>query len=140
MTLASDPEHVIALLDRALREAKRVMDEVVADHAPGLRVSFLRVMDLMPADGIRLTDLAGRASMTKQAMGEFVATLEREGFVHVLPDPRDRRVRLVVPTARGVELQKASSAAIEALEREWRERVGPRRWATTRAVLAELGG
>ncbi|WP_248961306.1 MarR family transcriptional regulator [Sphaerisporangium perillae] len=111
----------------------------MADHAPGLRSSFLRVMNLIPADGIRLTDLATRASMTKQAMGEFVATLEQEGFVRVLADPHDRRVRLVTPTPRGIELQKASAAAIEELEREWRERVGPRRWATTCAVLAELG-
>ncbi|GAB1821116.1 MarR family winged helix-turn-helix transcriptional regulator [Herbidospora sp. RD11066] len=138
MTLASDPDHVLALIERVLRASKRAMEAAMAEHAPGLRGSFLRVMNLMPVDGIRLTDLARRASMTKQAMGEFVATLEQEGFVRVSADPNDRRVRIVAPTPRGVELQKACSAAIEDIEREWRERVGPRRWATARAVLAEL--
>ncbi len=138
MTSVNEPDHVLALLEGTMRASKRIMDAAMADRVPRLRSSYFRLMGFIPAEGIRLTELAARASMTKQALGEFVATLEEEGFVRSRPDPDDRRARLVAPTARGVELQQALAEAIERLEQEWRERVGPRRWATMRAVLVEI--
>jgi DNA-binding MarR family transcriptional regulator len=104
-----------------------------------LRPSQLRLLSLTPPAGLRLTDLAARAGMTKQALGEFVATLQGAGLVEVTPDERDRRVRLVRPTPAGRRLQGRIEAAIADTERHWRDQVGPARWATFREVLAELG-
>lgn len=39
-----------------------------------------------PPSGIRLTDLAGRAGMTKQAMAEPVAEIERRGYLQRTTD------------------------------------------------------
>jgi DNA-binding MarR family transcriptional regulator len=83
-----------------------------------------------------VTDLAARVGMTKQALGEFVATLEQAGLVEVAVDRRDRRVRLVRPTAAGRRLQRVVESAFAEIERDWRERVGAERWITFRRVLA----
>lgn len=48
-----------------------------------------------------MTDLAGRAAMTKQAMRELVVHLEERGYVAVEPHPEDGRAKLVTLTARG---------------------------------------
>jgi DNA-binding MarR family transcriptional regulator len=117
------------------------MDEEVRPRVAGLqlRPSQLRLLSLTPADGLRVTDLAARVGMTKQALGEFVATLQDAGLVEVTVDQRDRRVRLIRPTPAGQELQRVIESAIAEIERRWAAEVGPERWATFRAVLAEIG-
>jgi DNA-binding MarR family transcriptional regulator len=39
--------------------------------------------------------------VTPQAMGELVDHLERLGYVRRVPNRRDRRAKLIVPTAAG---------------------------------------
>jgi DNA-binding MarR family transcriptional regulator len=104
-----------------------------------LRPSHLRLLSLTPAAGMRVTDLAARVGMTKQALGEFVAALQQAGLVEVTVDARDRRVRLVRPTAAGRRLQRVLEAAIADTERHWRDQVGEARWAAFREVLTEIG-
>ena len=58
---------------------------------PELRGSHRRILQMIPPHGIRITDLALLAGMTKQALGEFVDWLERSGFVASGRDPADGR-------------------------------------------------
>src|ERR687898_799338 len=53
--------------------------------------------------GSRLTDLAERAGLTKQAVGEAVAELERKGYLKRVPDPQDGRAKIIKLTERGLE-------------------------------------
>ena len=128
---------------RAWRRAidERVGPTVLGELAPGaaLRRSHLRLLSLTPPAGLRVTDLAARAGMTKQALGEFVAALQAAGLVEVAVDDRDRRVRLVRPTPVGRRLQGVIEAAFAEIEQGWRERVGPERWAAFREALARIG-
>ena len=136
-----DPLRFAVLMDLAWRAFRRRMDEEVRPRvaSPQLRPSQLRLLSLTPADGMRVTDLAARVGMTKQALGEFVATLQDAGLVEVTVDQRDRRVRLVRPTPAGQKLQRVIESAIAGIERRWAAEVGPERWATFREVLAEIG-
>jgi len=52
--------------------------------------------------GSRLTDLAERSGLTKQAVGETVAHLEGLGYVERVPDPKDRRAKIIKLTPRGL--------------------------------------
>jgi DNA-binding MarR family transcriptional regulator len=74
--------------------------------------------------GSRLTDLAERAGLTKQAVGEAVAELERLGYVERVPDPRDRRAKIIKPTPRGIEVIMTGRRVFSEIEREWAEQVG----------------
>ena len=141
------PRHFAVLMDLAWRAFRREMEQRVGEYqrqrgpATGtqLRPSHMRLLSLTPAAGMRVTDLAARVGMTKQALGEFVASLQAAGLVEVATDARDRRVRLVRPTPAGRRLQGIIESAIDDTERHWRARIGEARWATFREVLAEIG-
>ena len=55
----------------------KLLEAGITDH----RDSWNNVMPHIPASGIRLTELAARANMTKQAMAELVAEIERRGYL-----------------------------------------------------------
>ena len=76
-------------------------------------------------EGSRLTDLAERAGMTKQAMGDLVTQCEAGGLVVREPDPHDARARRVRFTVTGLAWVKAYHAAVRQAEEEFRTEVGP---------------
>ena len=65
-------------------------------------------------DGIRVTDLAERAGITKQTAGALVDELERNGYVERTADPADARARLVALSGRGRELCGAETVGARA--------------------------
>ncbi len=92
---------------------------------PELRGSHRRILQMIPADGIRITDLARLAGMTKQSLGEFVGLAGAgRGFVASGRDPADGRVRLVTRTAQGDTAADTARQAIAAVERAWRQEIG----------------
>lgn len=74
--------------------------------------------------GSRLTDLAERAGMSKQAMGDLVDQCEAWDLVRREPDPRDARARLVQFTPTGLLWLQAFRDAVAQAEREFRAEVG----------------
>jgi MarR family transcriptional regulator, temperature-dependent positive regulator of motility len=92
----------------------------------------------LPPNGIRLADLAMRAGMTAQSMGEHVGDLERLGYVVRVPDPRDRRARLIKPTARGLSAMMFAREALRAIEAAWAGAVGAQRVTELRATLEDI--
>ena len=75
-------------------------------------------------EGSRLTDLAARAGMTKQAMGDLVTQCEAWGLVVREPDPADARARRVRFTATGLAWLQAFRDAVAQAEAEFRAEVG----------------
>jgi DNA-binding MarR family transcriptional regulator len=75
-------------------------------------------------EGSRLTELAERANMTKQAMGDLVTQCEAWGLVVRAPDPRDARARLVKFTETGLAWLRAFEDAVRQAEAEFRAEVG----------------
>jgi DNA-binding MarR family transcriptional regulator len=132
------PDHIFALLDRSLRTLRDDMQPRIDLDFQGLRSSQLRVVSLTPPDGLRVTELADHVGMTPQALGEFVKDLRTLGLLEVVADPADGRARIVRPTARGLEAASQWSDTIQAMEDEWRARLGQRRWDAMRRVLADV--
>lgn len=137
------PDHVFSALDLALRRLRddlgvELARPVAQTQLAGLRSSQLRLLSLVPADGMRVTDLAARVGMTKQALGEFASVLEAQGLLESTGDPADRRVRRLRPTARGREVAALSDRAIRVLEAGWRERIGAERWDAMKETLLEV--
>ena len=88
--------------------------------------------------GTRLTDLARRANITPQSMGELVDELEDLGYVTRETDPTDRRAKLVVLTDRGRAAVEAGKATIVGLEGRITEILGERGHRTLRELLSQL--
>jgi DNA-binding MarR family transcriptional regulator len=74
--------------------------------------------------GTRLTELAQRAGMSKQAMGDLVTQCEAWGLVTREPDARDARARMVRFTPTGLAWLQAFRDAVAQAEREFRAEVG----------------
>ena len=88
-----------------------------------------------PHNGSRLTDLAERAMMTKQSVGEVTSDLARLGYLERVPDPEDGRAKLIRLTRKGREAYAAGRRLIDELERDWAERFGEAPVAVLRDVL-----
>lgn len=96
------------------------------------------VMIHLSADGIRLTELAERAGMSKQAMAELVADLVAKGYLDRVPDPTDRRAKLIVIRERGDAAHRATLEIFARIEDELADVVGVDALESTRATLTEV--
>ncbi|QDL52869.1 MarR family winged helix-turn-helix transcriptional regulator [Rhodoferax aquaticus] len=89
-----------------------------------LGAAHIHITRHLNADGARLTDLAQRAGMSKQAMGALVNTCEAWGMVERGPDPSDARARWVQFTATGLAWLGAYRDAVRQAEEEMRQSIG----------------
>ncbi len=110
----------------------------VADEAPELRPSQLRVLEWLPADGLTISELAECVEMTTQGCGQFVRQLAELGMVEVAVADHDARARRVRITQRGQEAVERATRVLRACDEEWAERVGADRYRVFREVLAEV--
>jgi DNA-binding MarR family transcriptional regulator len=135
-------DHVGHLLWAALQRARAdgmALIAVDAEVAGPLSPSHARLLERLPPEGARVTELASRTRITKQALGQLASQLADRGYVQIVRDPCDRRAKLVRCTQRGQRARHAIRAAAAALEGRWRAQVGEARYAVFREVLAELG-
>ena len=103
-------------------------------HA-GTRIAHVSLTRNLDVDGTRLTELARRASMSKQAMGELVDQCAELGLVDRIADPSDGRARIVRFTRAGLVWLNAFRDAVDIAEREMRAELGK---ATMDTILKGL--
>lgn len=108
--MAHDAEVPLALSNLAARA------QISAAH--------IHVTRHLARGGSRLTELAERAGMTKQAMGTLVDQCEAWNLVTRGPDPLDARARRVMFTADGLAWLEAFRNAVAQAEAEFRASVG----------------
>jgi len=127
---------------RLLLEAFRAVDgrvgEALDRGATGLSPGHASALIIIDRGGTRLTDLAGRAGITKQAMMQVVDDLESGGYVRRQPDARDARAKVVKLTAKGVRERAEARRAISAVEARARRQLGARRFDALRDALEAL--
>jgi DNA-binding MarR family transcriptional regulator len=95
-----------------------------SDVRPGHLAVFLHIDR---RSGTRLTELARRARITKQAMMLLVDDLESRGYVRRVDDPSDGRARVVRLTARGRRAVADGRRVVQATEVRLRRELGDRR-------------
>jgi DNA-binding MarR family transcriptional regulator len=114
------------------------MGELEQSEFSDLRLAHGCVFRYMKASGLRLTEIAERGNMTKQSAGEVVDDLVARGYVERVPDPDDRRAKLVRLTERGEAAQEYGFGLLAEIEQRWGERYGAERIAGLRATLEEI--
>lgn len=128
-----------ALLDDVKRMGfGELHSRLEADGHPQIRNAHGCVFRYIDIDGSRLTDLATQSGVTKQAVGEFVDELQELGYVERVPDPVDRRAKIIRLTHRGRDARRAALRIFEDIEREWGERFGEDRIAELRDLLEAI--
>ena len=105
-----------------LAKASQRWNELLAErfHAAGfpeIRPSYGSVLvPLFEEDGLRMSELASRTRLSKQAMTTLVRSVERAGFVVREPDPADARASRVRLTERGHALRPVAEHALREVE------------------------
>ncbi len=89
-----------------------------------LSASHIHITRHLALEGSRLTELAQRAGVSKQAMGKLVEQCEAWGLVGRMADPRDARARRIVFTPVGLAWLQAFGEAVAQAQDELRAAVG----------------
>jgi DNA-binding MarR family transcriptional regulator len=89
-----------------------------------LSASHIHITRHLALEGSRLTELARRAGVSKQAMGKLVEQCEAWGLVDRMADPRDARAVQIVFTPVGLAWLQAFGEAVAQAQDELREAVG----------------
>ncbi len=105
---------------------------------PDVRPRHGAVLAFLDRDGTRASDLARLSGRHKQVITTLVDELAELGYVERRPDPDDRRAKLVVPTARGLDEIKRGDAIARAIERRYAARIGKDALAQLKASMAEI--
>lgn len=128
------------LANNALNRFEKRVLELMAQAGRGeARYSHLNVTRNLDVGGTRTAELARRAGMTKQAMGEIVEQCEQLGLVVRRPDPTDARAKIVLFTDDGRQWLEAFRNAIKGAEREMRDEIGFLRVDAIASALAIYG-
>ena len=101
----------------------------------GLARSHALVFSHLDADGTRPAEIARRAGISRQAVGQTVAQMKAQGLVKLAPDPSNRRARLVQPTAKGRKALERSGSGSSAAEKVLSRRIGAARVKSLREAL-----
>jgi len=137
----SRPPLMIRLLSVAFDDFCEQLEERLADTPYNdIRISHGCVFGNIEPEGSRLTELAERARMTKQSVGEVTSDLEQRGYVERVPDPSDGRAKIIRLTERGRAAQALGVGLIDDLEQDWCERFGAERVAALREALETITG
>jgi DNA-binding MarR family transcriptional regulator len=132
-------DNLAILLREPFRVASAELVQRFAERGhPEVRAPHGNVFQFLDDEGTRVSVLAERAFMTKQSMSELVLHLERHGYVERVPDPSDRRAKLVRATARGAEVYAIAREFRAEVETAWTERLGERKMRQLRRLLQEL--
>src|SRR5262245_5790899 len=89
-------------------------------------------------EGLRLTQLAQIAGVTKQSIAEMGDAMEAAGYVERVPDPSDGRARLVRLTRHGRTVNARARELVREVEARWAERIGAERVDALRDILAAI--
>ena len=137
------PRSTFELLFRASRLVNERAIARVQAAGGTLRAAHTQLFPHITSDGVRLTELADKIGVTKQAIGPLVDDLEREGFVERVDDPADRRAKRIRWTKKGQRALLHGLSVLDELERELSAHVGKARLAaladTCERLIAALG-
>ena len=133
------PENLGILMREPVRAGNALVHQRLVERGhPEVRPPHGNVFQYVADTGTRVSVLAERAAITKQSMAELVSHLERHGYVERLPDPSDRRAKLVRATARGKQVYAIAREVVAVLEARWTKRLGKEKMRELRETLEEI--
>lgn len=130
---------LIALVDRANRALQADMVQIAHRRGhPEVKPAHNSVFGTLADEGSRAIDMAVRAGITRQSMGEVIREMVDLGILEMRPDPADRRAKLVTYTDHGRRVAGDGRKHLIELEQRFADEFGAAEYATARDVLARI--
>ena len=133
---ASQSIGVLPLVSVKLQQV--LMEATIARGHAGLKMSHAQVLPIIGPEGARIHEIARIQRVSRQAISATSQDLEALGYLQRQPDPRDRRGVVLRLTSRGEWLIADSVAALDELERRFRDIVGGTGLADLQRVALDL--
>jgi DNA-binding MarR family transcriptional regulator len=123
---------------------------VAASGGPRLRAAFAaagldgirpaQAVALVPlaAGGLHASDLADQLRVSRQAVAQAVAALERHAYVVRGPHPSDARARIIELAPKGRDALRVMRSNALDVEKRWRNSLGEQRFGELRETLLAL--
>jgi DNA-binding MarR family transcriptional regulator len=115
-----------------------VRSELAASGFPDIAAAHGAVFALVGRSGARVTDMAARMGVSKQAVVLLVNQLEEAGYVRRVDDDLDGRAKLVQLTDRGRQAAATSRRAAQALDRRWATVLGAEQLRACKQALQDV--
>jgi DNA-binding MarR family transcriptional regulator len=132
-------EHLGWLLERAHRMFARTVSRAVqARGFADVRLVHVKLIRSVEARGTRITDIARWTGMSKQATGQLVSEFARLGYIRVVPDASDGRIKIAEYTAKGKRLLRAIVEAIAEAELRVAASIGAAELKELKGMLTRL--
>lgn len=129
---------------QVLFKVARLLDEravariAAARDVPTLRRAHTSLLPHIALEGTRITEIAERMGITKQAVSQLVDELEQQGVLARVADPDDARAKRVVFTERGRRGLFEGLSVLRQLEQELAEQIGKEPMRRLRAALLAI--
>jgi DNA-binding MarR family transcriptional regulator len=119
---------------------RRMLESLRAAGFDGLEAAHLNVFQYPGPEGARPSELAVRLGMSKQALNYMLGELERLGYLERVHDPDDTRSKRITLTDRGNAAVNTMLGAVRAVERDWRRKLGAKKFEQLHTILVDLNG
>lgn len=105
---------------------------------PAFRASHMNVLRHIDVGGTRITEIAERSRMSKQAVGQLVTSCEAQKLVKIVPDATDRRAKVVTFTDLGRSVIDIEREIMERMDADLKTLLGTKGFAQLRRSLVLL--
>ena len=78
-------------------------------HQAGLSATQFMTLNVIPADGLSLSELARKLNLSAATLNETVNSLEARALLQRTPDVHDRRKIRIIATSEGEKMQNSAS-------------------------------
>ena len=102
---------------------------VVAARYDDLNAAHVGLWRYPGLEGLRPSQLADRAGITKQSVNDLLGHLEGHGYLLRVPDSADGRARVIRLTSKGQRVEQTIYAEAGSAQLRIAEILGPRRFA-----------
>ncbi len=123
------------LLARSEWFAREIMRGVRDSEYAFITPAQSRLLAHMGGQPMRMSELARRLAISRQAVHKTVTELSRRGILELRDDPDKPRSKLVVYTEKGRQLNRAGAHIIQQVEQRIGARIGTARLAELKALL-----
>ncbi|WP_313807866.1 MarR family winged helix-turn-helix transcriptional regulator [Sphingobium sp.] len=142
--LPNDPQAILSgHIGRLIRLAFRQFEIAVLKHLrdlgfEDLRLTHVQMLPYIPVSGIRTSEIAAAANMTKQAVGQLANEMENAGYIRRTSDPSDGRAKLVTFTDKGLTLSATYPIMLARSEADLLKGLSLEEFHTFRKVIARM--
>jgi DNA-binding MarR family transcriptional regulator len=132
-------QHIGRLLLRAHRAfSMRAIKKLRARGHAGLSLAHTTLLANLDLHGTRITTLAERVGVTKQAIGHLVQDLEQKGYIARAADPEDRRATSITFTDAGWQFLSDAHQIKREIEAEYSAMLSEEGMRALRSLLTAL--